>query len=164
MAGRGGDQFAGDQLRIAGHASGGTWGAEIPLAGIPDAPGVAALWGRARIEALTDAESRGADADVIRTAIVETALAHRLVTRYTSLVAVDRTPARAADALLKREQVPNLLPHGQSMGAIFGFPATATPAPRMRVAGSVAILLATLLLLQQVWTGAGQFRALPRRG
>lgn len=154
---------AGDQLRITGHAPGGTWGAEIPLAGRPDAPGVAALWGRARVEALTDAESRGADTEVIRSAILETALAHRLVTRYTSLVAVDRTPARAAEALLKREQVPNLLPHGQSMRAIFGFPATATPAPGMRVAGSVAILLATLMLLQQVWTGAGLFRVSPRR-
>jgi Ca-activated chloride channel family protein len=154
----------GDQLRITGRAPGGTWGAEIPLAGGLDAPGVAALWGRARVEALTDAESRGADAEVTRSAIVETALAHRLVTRYTSLVAVDRTPARAAEAMLKREQVPNLLPHGQSMRAIFGFPATATPAPGMRVAGSVAILLASLLLLQRVWTGAGQFRASPRQG
>ena len=153
----------GDQLRISGTGPGGYWGAELPLAIASDAPGVAALWARARIGMLTDAERRGADPEATRAAIVDTALAYRLVSLHTSLVAVDRTPARSAKARLHREQVPNPLPHGQSMRSIFGFPATGTPAPRMRMAGSLAILLATLLLLRQVWNGGGRLHAAPDR-
>jgi len=153
---------AGDQLRIYGRSNGGDWGADLPLSIATPAVGVAALWARARIESLTDAERRGADPETIRSAIIETALAHGLVSRHTSLVAVDRTPARSADAALRREQVPNLLPHGQDMRAIFGFPATATGAPAMRVAGSLAILAATILLMLRVWTGGGHVRAMPQ--
>jgi hypothetical protein len=39
------------------------------------------------------------------------------------------------------------MPHGQSGSAIFGFPATATNAASLRFTGIVALLLATLLLL-----------------
>ena len=99
-----------------------------------------------RIAALHDDERRGADPALTRKAAVDTAIEHHLVSKYTSLVAVDKTPARAADDPLAREQVPNLLPYGQSMNAIFGFPATATDAAVLQRRG-LALLLAALLLL-----------------
>ena len=86
------------------------------------------------------------------------ALRHHLVSKYTSLVAVDKTPSRPANTGLNKEQVPNLLPHGQSQRAIFGFPATATPAGMHRRTGSLFILLATLLLMHRVWTMKGYAR------
>jgi Ca-activated chloride channel family protein len=73
-------------------------------------------------------------------------LAHHLVSKYTSLVAVDKTPVRPAGDPLSKEQVPNLLPYGQSMNAIFGFPATATNATLLQLRG-LAIIVVTLLLL-----------------
>jgi Ca-activated chloride channel family protein len=79
-------------------------------------------------------------------AVVETALAHHLVSKHTSLVAVDKTPVRPAGEALSSEQVPNLMPYGQSGSAIFGFPATATNAPAMRLTGLAALLTALLLL------------------
>ena len=43
---------------------------------------------------------------------MELALKHHLVTRYTSLVAVDVTPARPDGEPLDSQAVPTNLPHG----------------------------------------------------
>ncbi|MGY8794311.1 MAG: hypothetical protein ACKVJN_04160, partial [Woeseiales bacterium] len=75
-----------------------------------------------------------------------TALAHHLVSKYTSLVAIDKTPVRPVSESLKKEQVPNQLPYGQSMNAIYGFPATATGAAGYRFSGLAILFLALLVL------------------
>jgi Ca-activated chloride channel family protein len=136
----------GDRVTISGDSAVGAWSSDLPLLSKDDDPGIGALWARAKIAALHDEERRGADAAMTRNAIVDTALAHHLVSKYTSLVAVDKTPVRPAGDPLSKEQVPNLLPYGQSMNAIFGFPATATPATLMRIRG-VALILAALALI-----------------
>jgi Ca-activated chloride channel family protein len=143
---------AGDLVKISGDSAGGSWGGEVALAGIADSPGIAALWARARIEKLLDDQRRGKDPDETRAAVVATALEHHLVSKFTSLVAVDKTPARPLSESLDKEQVPNLLPYGQSQHAIFGFPATATNGPMYRLTG-IACLLAALLLLAAMRTG-----------
>ncbi len=149
----------GDQLSISGRSAGGDWGAELPLSIDEPAPGTAAVWARAHIAELLDRERRGDDRENVRAAVIDTALRHHLVSKYTSLVAVDKTPVRPASSRLDQEQVPNLLPHGQSQRAIFGFPATATDAGRYRRNGSLCLLLATLLLLRRVWTVDGRGHA-----
>ena len=111
--------------------------------------GVAALWARAKLGELVDLERRGGDADTLRAAIVETALAHHLVSKYTSLVAVDKTPVRPGNYPLLSEQIASLMPYGQSTNAIFGFPATATNGPALRLTGYISLLAAMLLLLLQ---------------
>jgi Ca-activated chloride channel family protein len=136
----------GDAIRIEGDSVGGTWARDVPLDIDSQSPGVAALWARARIAELLDRERRGANADETRLAIVDTALTHHLVSKHTSLVAVDKTPVRLAGDPLSSEQVPNLMPYGQSGSAIFGFPATATNAPGLRVTGTITLLAALLLL------------------
>ena len=136
----------GDAVRISGDSVGGAWAREIALAADQQSPGVGALWARAQIADLLDQARRGADAEATRTAIVETALAHHLVSKYTSLVAVDKTPVRPAGENLKQDQVGNLMPFGQSGTAIFGFPATATNATRLQLTGLAALLAALLLL------------------
>lgn len=137
---------AGDVLEVSGDSTAGAWTARIPLVADDTHDGIAALWGRARIAALYDQERRGGDPATLRAEIVTTALAHSLVSKYTSLVAVDKTPARPAGANLRRDDVPNLLPHGQSGEAIFGFPATATPAGKLLLTG-LALLCSALALL-----------------
>jgi Ca-activated chloride channel family protein len=106
-----------------------------------------------------DDERRGADAEQTRASIVDTALTHHLVSKYTSLIAVDKTPVRPAGDPLSSEQVPNLLPYGQSMNAIFGFPATATGAPALRVMGIAWLLSAVLLVVMIRTTRPGNRRA-----
>ena len=146
---------AGDQLVVRGRLPGGDWGAELPLGDATDAAGIAAVWARAHIADLGDRERRDGASDRLRDAIVATALKHQLVSKYTSLVAVDKTPARSAEAALAREQVPNLMPYGQSTEAIFGFPATATVGPALRRSGALLLGLGSILLLMQVWTVRG---------
>ena len=136
----------GDSLRIAGDSMAGAWVRDLQLNIDTQSPGVAALWARGRIADLLDKERRGADAAATRAAVVETALAHHLVSKHTSLVAVDKTPARPAGDPLLSEQVPNLMAYGQSGAAIFGFPATATSAPGLRAMGLLTLLAALLLL------------------
>jgi Ca-activated chloride channel family protein len=136
----------GDAVRIVGDSVGGAWASDLALNISEDSPGVAALWARARIANLLDLERRGASSEETRAAIIDTALKHHLVSKHTSLVAIDKTPVRASTDPLKSEQVANLMPYGQSGSAIFGFPATATDAPAMRSAGLVLLIAAFLLL------------------
>jgi Ca-activated chloride channel family protein len=137
---------------VSGRSLLGTWDAEIHRDIGESRPGIAGLWARARIEDLSDRLRRGADADETRAAILATALKHHLVSRYTSLVAIDKTPARPASAALEQEQVPNLLPYGQTHNAIFGFPATATPAGVYRMNGILLMLAGWLLFIYfRIW-------------
>lgn len=137
----------GDSLRIAGDSMAGAWTRDVALSINSQSPGVGALWARARIADLLDKQRRGAGADETRAAIIDTALAHHLVSKYTSLVAIDKTPVRPTGDPLLKKQVANLMPHGQSGSAIFGFPATATNAPGLRRMGVITLLAALLLLL-----------------
>jgi Ca-activated chloride channel family protein len=133
---------------ISGNTPDGAWRRELSFAtGLPtgQSKGVAALWARGRIDALMDAKRRGLPEESAKREIVDTALEHHLVSPYTSLVAVDRTPSRTADTALRRDTIAGRLPWGQDMGAIFGLPSTATNAAALMRAGCVALLLALLL-------------------
>ncbi|MEM7430604.1 MAG: marine proteobacterial sortase target protein [Pseudomonadota bacterium] len=128
----------GDRLRVSGNSVMGGWSADIPLADGTESPGVGALWARARIGHLMDTLRRGADATAVRASVVETAIAHHLVSRFTSLVAVDKTPERSAAEALRAEQVANLAPRGHTAS----FPATATASQRHLMAGILLLLSA----------------------
>ncbi len=142
-----GELLDSDIVQVSGQSPAGSWQAQLSLHPAIESPGVAALWARARIDELLDVERRNSEPDEIRRLIVETALTHHLVSKYTSLVAVDKTPVRPANDPLNSQQVPNLLPYGQSANAIFGFPATASNGPIMRLTGLLAVMLALSLLL-----------------
>jgi Ca-activated chloride channel family protein len=150
---------SGATVRISGNSMSGAWSTDVPLGTNVESDGIAALWARARIGDLMDAERRGGDAEALRAGILDTALTHHLVSKYTSLIAVDKTPARPAGEPLSSEQVPNLLPYGQSMNAIFGFPATATGASGLRVMGAAWLLSALLLFALIRTTRPGKNRA-----
>ena len=137
---------AGAEVTISGDSIGGAWRGTLPLTGLGPDFGVAALWARARIGFLLDEGRRGADPATIRQAVIDTALEHHLVSKYTSLVAVDKTPVRPAGDPLTQEQLANLMPHGQNSNAIFGFPATATNARLLVTTGLACLLAGTLLL------------------
>jgi Ca-activated chloride channel family protein len=150
---------SGDIVRIGGNSVSGAWAAEVRLGNQIRSEGVAGLWARARIGALMDEERRGGNAELLRANILDTALTHHLVSRYTSLIAVDKTPARPAGDPLSSEQVANLLPYGQSANALFGFPATATGAPAQRIMGAAWLLSALLLFAMIRTTRPGKRRA-----
>lgn len=114
------------------------WTAPADLSTSSATEGLDRLWAQARIADLEDQLARGGDSNTLAKQITDTALAAHLVSRYTSLVAVDRTPARSADATLTHSQVPNVMPAGTH------FAQTATPAELELFLALIALLVASL--------------------
>jgi Ca-activated chloride channel family protein len=135
------------EIVVRGRFAGRPWSARLPLSTTGGHDGVHALWARGKIEALADAQAAGANPDDVRAEIVKVALAHHLVSRHTSLVAVDVTPTMPAGVEAVRTAIPVKLPHGPEYEAIFGgLPQTATPSA-LHLAIAVAALVAAMLLL-----------------
>lgn len=63
-------------------------------------PGIGRLWAREKLTALVDGRDPERVPPAVRKQALEVALAHHLVSPYTSLVAVERTPSRPAEAPL----------------------------------------------------------------
>lgn len=149
-----GEPRTGSQVTVTGNSVSGSWSSDIDIDAteehsVAGSAGVAALWARSRIEDLLDRELRGADPAETRQAVTDTAIEHHLVSKFTSLVAIDRTPVRPKGAGLNSELVPNLLPYGQSQNVIFGFPATATAAELRRMTGTACLLAALFIVWVQ---------------
>ncbi|MBS0320416.1 MAG: VWA domain-containing protein, partial [Proteobacteria bacterium] len=130
-------------LSLTGRRGGHAFGTLLPLSAGAPAHGIAALWARDRIAALSDAQAAGADEASLRPQIVQTALEHHLVSRYTSLVAVDVTPTAPGAMSDAETALPLNVPAGVDAAGILGaLPQTATPAPLLFAIGTVALLLA----------------------
>jgi Ca-activated chloride channel family protein len=97
------------------------WTATLPLDQAVPAEGLSRLWVRRRIADAEVARNLGeANQEDTDARIRTLALTHGLVTRLTSLVAVDRTPNRPEGARLTRAEVPLDLPHGWEFERVFG--------------------------------------------
>jgi Ca-activated chloride channel family protein len=140
-------------LRVAGRRDAQGWEADLPLEASAAETGIHRLWARKKIAGLMDWLREGGDRDEVRSAVVAVALRHRLVSAYTSLVAVDVTPTRPADAALASSLVPTNLPAGAEYEKIFGkLPQTATPMELYLVLG-LACLAAALVMRGWAWGG-----------
>jgi Ca-activated chloride channel family protein len=108
-------------VTISGMIGNRPWTVTLPIDKAAEGKGVSKFWARARI---ADAEvgmllgktSRG-EAD---RRILDLALEHGLLTRVTSLVAVDKTPSRPEGAVLSRADIPLNLPAGWDFDKVFG--------------------------------------------
>jgi Ca-activated chloride channel homolog len=123
------------------------WQTKLPLATNKTESGVGVLWARKKIGSLMDTAHN--NPEEAKQAIITTALDHHLVSKYTSLVAVDVTPSRPADASLKSGAVPTNLPEGWNHEAVFGqLPKTATAAELNMLIGFLLLLAASGLWFQ----------------
>ena len=152
------DLYAGEPLVLAVKSVSGLEGVEIEgrlgdrpwrhsasLRGGARGEGVHALWARRMIEDWMARQVTGEAPDSVRNGVLSLALGHHLVSRYTSLVAVDRTPSRPQTSALRSAAVPARLPTGWSGTKVFGhLPGTATPAPLFMLIGCSGLLLAWL--------------------
>lgn len=97
------------------------WRVELDMREAHARDGVAKLWARRKIAALElDIARAPSERPAFEQTILETALTHGLVSRLTSLVAVDVTPSRPDDADLTQTEVPLNLPAGWDFGSVFG--------------------------------------------
>ena len=108
-------------VEIKGKIGDRPWVVTLPIANAAEGKGLSKLWARRKIS----------DAEVARTlrqvspeeadkTILSLALEHQLVTRLTSLVAVDQTPTRPDGEPLKLAALPINLPAGWDFEKVFG--------------------------------------------
>ncbi|MFO0773681.1 MAG: marine proteobacterial sortase target protein [Nitrospiraceae bacterium] len=140
-------------ITLTGQRDGTPWRTEI--AEVPTTPraGLSVSWGRQKIRDLSDELDGTYDAPAhtkLKAELLTVALRHHLVSRVTSLVAVDVTPTRPAGESLDRKAVPSTLPHGQTL--VGGIQQTATPAAMHLLIGLLVIVAALGLF------GYGQLR------
>lgn len=149
-----GDLYAGEPIVVTARVSSplkgalsingrtaGAWTRQISLDDAQPRAGIASLWARNRIGDLMDSRANGVAEDSIRQSVLPLALQYQLVSNYTSLIAVDRTPARPPGDALHAQRVPNPKPDGLDWPAE-GTPSTATPAQLNFAVGALLLLLA----------------------
>ncbi|GBD47297.1 marine proteobacterial sortase target protein [Methylopila sp. Yamaguchi] len=142
-------------MEIRGAIGGQPWRETLNLADAAPGAGVSKLWARRKIDDAEVARTTAAlTPDKADAAILRLALEHHLVTRLTSLVAVDAAPRRAADALLDRADVPLNLPAGWDFEKVFGPRAPAAPMRRADLVEPVAVAAAQEVSLPQTATDA----------
>lgn len=137
-------------LSVGGFMGSAQWQDSVAARSAPAGSGLGVLWARRKVESLLDGLREGKTEDEVKPEVVEVALAHHLVTKYTSLVAVDKTPARPVDAALKGGAMPTNLPEGWDHAAVFGeLPRGATDMRWHLLIGAAALLAAMLLRRRQ---------------
>ena len=105
---------SGGVVNISGGTTTGGWARSLTLALDHKNPGVAAIWARSKILDITRNARRSGQqfADQTRGKIVKVALAHQLISKYTSLVAVDDRVVRPRNSEIASATVPSNLPDG----------------------------------------------------
>lgn len=112
---------AGGTIAFSGRIGDTPWQTNLDLANAAEGKGISKAWARAKIGEAETARITGkltadkADADILKLA-----LSHKLMTRLTSLVAIDKTPRRPAGTHLASADLPLNLPAGWDFEKVFG--------------------------------------------
>ena len=134
-----------NEVTITGQMGQTLWETRLPLKDAKKGEGIGVYWARKKIDSLMNQHIRNEHTETIRQKIINLALQHHLVSRYTSLVAVDVTPVRPPTQLLRTHPVKINLPHGQNYAAIFGLAQGATPGPGYLLFGLLCLISAFVL-------------------
>ena len=110
----------GGSAEITGWLDGKPWAVDFKLDGGRSHSGIDRLFAQRKIEFLTLSLSEGVARDTVRKAIVELGLTHHLVTKHTSLVAVEHVASRPQNEQLDSSAVPTNLPKGWVYDGVFG--------------------------------------------
>ncbi|WP_316162343.1 marine proteobacterial sortase target protein [Bradyrhizobium sp. SZCCHNRI20481] len=114
------DRLAGS-LQLKGRIGDQPWTITLPLSGAAEGKGLSKLWARRKIGDAEVAQTmRQMTSEEADGAILKLALEHQLVTRLTSLVAVDKTPRRTDGEPMRLAELPINLPAGWDYEKVFG--------------------------------------------
>ncbi len=123
------DKLAG-ALEIKGRVGDRPWSVTLPLQNAAEGKGLSKLWANRKIgDAEVARTMREVTPEAADKTILALALEHQIVTRLTSLVAVDKTPSRPEGAPLKLSELPVNLPAGWIFEKVFGEQQQIRPAP-----------------------------------
>jgi Ca-activated chloride channel family protein len=117
------------RLEVTGTIGDRPWSKSIDLAQAVEGPGIARAWARRKIDETELAATLGTlDDEQAEDRIARLGLGFGLVTRETSLIAVDRTPSRPKGARLTEEELPLNLPKGWDFATLFNGAGDLAPA------------------------------------
>ncbi|WP_049723391.1 marine proteobacterial sortase target protein [Gilvimarinus polysaccharolyticus] len=139
-------------ITVRGTSAGKSWQRDLVLntvAGQSDTkllPVLAQRFGREKIKFLeNELYVNGRDVNnEAQQEILPVALKYQLMSRYTSLVAVDKTPVRPAESALRERAVSNAMPAGATMQAL-SYPQTALGVSWHLLLGALALLALIVL-------------------
>jgi Ca-activated chloride channel family protein len=129
-----------DQTIVQGQIGGLPWSLPLSMKQATARSGLSVYWARQKISALMDEAFTGTAEEIVRKGVLDIALAHHLVSKYTSLVAVDVTPARPTGKSEPGQTQGAKSEEGQESASMAGLPTTGT-------SGSVQLLLGLLLIM-----------------
>jgi Ca-activated chloride channel family protein len=107
-------------LVLKGNREGAPWEVRLVLSEARAGSGIEKLWARNKVAALEESRVLGVDLEAIDRDVLDVALTHHLLSRLTSLVAVDVRPSRPEGDTLARLRVPLNLPAGWDFDKVFG--------------------------------------------
>ncbi len=137
-------ETASASVHIDGMFEGKKWSQTINLENQQSEKGIGQIWARRKISEHMGSLRGGAPKEVVRQAVLELALEHSLITKYSSLVAVDVTPSRTAH-FMYQQLIPLNLPNRWSQAKVFGtLPQTATPSQMHLILAALFSFLASL--------------------
>ncbi len=157
------DQLKGS-VEIRGRIGDRPWIVTLPVANAAEGKGLSKLWARRKIDDAEIARTMQAvtPADADKT-ILALALEHQLVTRLTSLVAVDKTPSRPEGEPLKLSELPLNLPAGWDFAKVFGErPKLPSPPAERRAEGDARVQIAAVKRPPPAVTAASNTITLPK--
>jgi Ca-activated chloride channel homolog len=134
-----------EKIEVKGKIANAVWKTEVALRGGQQRSGISGLWARKKIAALMQQNLNGSEKKALDQLIVNTALEHHLVSKFTSLLAVDVTPVRKQSELFEKNNLAVNLPAGWQHEKVFAaMPRTSTPATQYFIFGLICLLLSFL--------------------
>lgn len=133
------------QVRITGVAADAPFEQVISLDVEQQSPGTGKYWARKKIQDLVDEGVTTRQLDQFKDEIIEVALAHSLVSRFTSLVAVEEIVSRPPSEQVRAASVRNAVAQGQRLQV--RYPQTATRAQQSLLISLALLVIAAVLLL-----------------
>jgi len=141
------------------------WNLDLKITQSEGNEGVSVLWARKKISSLMESLYEGEDKEKIKRSVTDIALEHHLVSKFTSLVAVDVTPSRTKDNILNKHAFKTNLPKGMSYKKVFGhLPKTATTAELNILIGLILLLIALVMIRHQMKLNALEKSSSDSRG
>lgn len=134
-----------DQAILGGQMGAQAWSLPLSMKHTSNQGGLSVYWARQKISALMDESFTGTAEETVRKGVLDIALAHHLVSKYTSLVAVDITPARPISK--PETELPQGTKSSEDQGktAMIGLPKTGTSGQLQLLLGLLLLAAATIL-------------------
>jgi Ca-activated chloride channel homolog len=134
-----------DQAVLRGQMGTQPWSLPLSMKQATHRGGLSVYWARQKISSLMDEVFTGTAVETVRKGILDVALAHHLVSTYTSLVAVDVTPARVVSKPETEVLQSTKSSEDQEKTAMIGLPKTGTNGPLQLLLGLLLLGAAAIL-------------------